>query len=218
MCRVDDDFDWLVGAKVMRVVEPGAKVQCEDCCRILEAGETYEDLMEDDEHRSDDDRAMVLVASHGGSWYDPESRGFARWAQPSYDIVGPAATDNDDDAWDLFISTFEALGFSVDEERDPRVVLPEAWHTWCMQCRAANEWLVKVCDQSMVLAACHDISDHLDEYSLNELGLSFGRLAVLAKRKWRTHRGALVDVATIETLTARAVGDAERAAGLVEAA
>jgi hypothetical protein len=214
MCRVDDDYSWLVGAKRIETVTPDVKRQCEDCYRVLGIGETFEEIFEDEEGREDDDRPYVLVASHTAGTWDKFAFTSELWAQKTYNIVGPCVDDAE--AADLFEATFDALGFYVEKEKDPRIEVPEIAHVWCLQCRAANEWLVKVCDQSTVLAACHDLADHLGEYSLPELGIDFGRVVVLANHKWRTHQGRLVDVAMVEALTARAIAHAE-AAGMVVA-
>jgi hypothetical protein len=214
MCRVDDDCSWMVGGKTERVVPDGGRVQCEDCLRIIGAGETYEDFLEDEDGENDE-RDFVLVASHGGAGpWDQATRTAQHWAQPSYDVVGPCVDDVD--MSDLFEATFEALGFYVSEERDPRVIVPPVWHAWCLQCRAANEWLVRVCHQTTVIGVREDLNEHMGDYSLSELGISFGRLIVLLRHGWRTRGGTLIDVTTIEALTARAVADAERT-GLVHA-
>ncbi|MDH4147827.1 MAG: hypothetical protein OEY23_21935 [Acidimicrobiia bacterium] len=196
MCRVDEDWDWLVESENVAVaIEP---TTCEDCGRSIDAGEAYWDLVEVPAQVSDADLVLIATSPAVG-------------AQPHYQIIRPIGPDDAaDEAW---WDAMEALGFIMDEDYDPRSE-PEPGHrTWCAHCREANAWLEKVCHQHTYLVAAQDIIEHSYDYTAEQLGEDFVALAGLVKARWRPD-GQLADLDVVKAHTAAAIKHA-LAGGLI---
>lgn len=198
MCRWDDgDFEWYVETESKVLAE--TDTHCEDCGRTIAAGETMVRFTAT--RGEDDDRPyvwVVFVPNPPVKWWVPGQRWQCIIDEANFDTPAESAAA---------IAAFEALGFWVDEEHDPR--LPEDFepdHHCCVQCRAADYWLQKVCNQNVVLTAANDIIDHTGDYTADELGPDFMTLATLARQRWRTKDyGVLMSEDVISGLAQRAV-------------
>lgn len=198
MCRWDDgDYEWYVETESKVLAD--ADTHCEDCGRMIAAGER---MVRFTATRVEDDERpfvwVVFVPDPLVKWWVPGQRWHCIIDEANFDA--PAESD-------AAIAAFEALGFRVDEEPDPRMPANfEPDHYCCVQCRAANYWLEKVCDQSVVLVASGDIIDHTGDYTPAELGPDFMTLAALAKQRWVTKDyGVLMSEDVISGLARRAV-------------
>jgi len=174
MCRVNDDFDWIVEATNPEAVSETDE-HCEDCGRKIPVGEphTVFTAMVDEVER--EQSPLVFVAQHPkpGQTYFDESRPFIRLP----DFYEDPLTDN----------AFEALGFITDEVSEYDLVPHEPqYHISCNHCRAANIWLEKVCDQTTVLITVEDLASHWDDYTPEQLGASFRILYNLSRQQWRS--------------------------------
>jgi hypothetical protein len=195
MCRYDDDFDWYVDSEhhERNTVERN----CEDCGRKIGLDEDVIRFtaMPNEE---DDERPLVLVVP-----VPP-----AKYCEPGEPYLALLEEGQDDQ---VTVERWEALGFTWDEVRDPRLPPPESYPDAysCVQCRAADYWLREVCSQSTVLVAQQDLLEHEDLYEPAMLGPDFGTLATLARRRWRTKDfGRIIPEHVVERLARDAVAHA----------
>lgn len=196
MCRYDDDFEWYVGGEWGdRVADVDRR--CEDCGRVIPAGEVHTEILED---RSHDDEGLLFVA------FNPADAKFkyVRAGEPFIVI-----SEDDIDVW-------EALGFQVDEDNHSWYFPPDpVYHYCCNHCRAADLWLREVCDQHVVFVTSMDLHEHRHEYTDEQLGPDFVTLDTLCSQQWRSKlTGELIPVPVIGRL-ARDAAEYALAGGLV---
>lgn len=199
MCRYDDDFDWYVESENAEAVSD-VDLTCQDCSRVIPAGEQHTAFTATE---VDDLREYVFIA-HWPIPHGPDRRTWFFQGDPFVII------DEDD------IEVWEALGFSIDEvPRDELYPKEPEYHISCNHCRAANIWLVEVCDQHVVMVTSIDIPEHRYEYTDEQLGTDFVTMETLCRQQWRSKlTGQLIPVSVIERLALNAAEHAN-AGGLV---
>lgn len=188
MCRWDDgDYDWYVDSESTILAD--VDIYCEDCGRIVRAGERVVRFTASPP--MDDERPYVFIVP-----------------------VPPARYYGDGNPWlailpddEVIHDTFDALGFRIDEEHDPRMpVEQEPDHFSCVQCRAANYWLEQVCHQHHILVTVEDLIEHTHDYTSEQLGPDFMTLATLARQQWVTKGyGVLMSEQVVRRLARGAV-------------
>lgn len=199
MCRYDDgDYEWMVEATFHE--ECDEPTRCDDCGRLVQPGEMIVRYACTPGSEWDDERPYVFIVFEpldGRRYYVPGQRFIA--------VI------EDEDVEDQRLNAFEALGFSVEEERDPRIAaetVPD--HYSCVQCKAAERWLNEVCDQNVVLVTKYDLIDHLNDYDSETLGSDFVTLTTLARNGWRHPRfDRIVPERVVARLTDRAIKHAQ---------
>lgn len=199
MCSYDDgDYEWVVDGTFREAcIVP---VHCEDCGRLVEPDEMIVRYTCVPWSEWDDERPYVFIV-----FRPRDGRRYYLAGDPYVTVI-----DNED-ANDPRIDAFEALGFSVEEERDPRIAaetVPD--HYTCVQCKAAERWLTEVCDQHDVLVTKYDLIDHLNDYDAATLGSDFVTLTTLARTGWRHPRfDRIVPERVVARLTNRAIKHAQ---------
>lgn len=169
MCRYDDDYDWYVDAESLVTLDVDQR--CEDCGRMVPAGEEIVQFVASAAY--DDDANHVIVAQRK---IDDDHR----WYRPG----APHIVLPDDDE---ISDAFAALGFIIDEVNEHELNPPDPeYHYSCQQCRAANLWLQEICGQHTVLVTVIDLEEHWHEYTPTDLGPDFGTLYRLSRQRWRT--------------------------------
>lgn len=196
MCRYDDDFSWMVMSTDPAHVGD-ADVACEDCGRIIPAGEPHTFYVGDASGGEEDDRPHVYVyfphAPHEPPYDDEDCEGKV-W------VIVPE--DN--------LPEIEALGIECGEIRHPGLRNDNiSHHDQCAQCYEANHWLEKVCHQHNVLVTREDLREHADEYEPDTLGRHFLAMDRACGSGWKHRRGRPMSPAVVRRLARHAVRHAQ---------
>ena len=196
MCRYDDgDYEWYVDSTNPLAVSEKDE-RCEDCGRRIATGETHTVFTA---MPSESEGSYVFVAQ------------VRLEGQKYLDLRRPWTIVDDDRAEELE----DLPGVLLDEIHEHELNPPDATHhVSCNQCRAANRWLMDVCDQHVVMVTVLDLDEHWHEYTPEQLGPDFATLYKLSRQGWRTRDfGNLIPVHVIERLAGTAV-DYAIAAGI----
>lgn len=201
MCMIDDaDGDWH--AETQRTTVASAGVRCHECGRELPIGEPIDWVQGHNVHRLDPPvelPAGSALEPAGWDYRPPSLRDIAEWAW----------ADWANDRWGEIQA--ERIGGRLDDDSFDVLVPDGKPFAICSQCIAARRWLTVVCNGWLYGGVHEDLEQHMDE------DYACGALNALCRHmsnQW-THRKtrAVVPVANVERLVARALAHAEAIGG-----
>lgn len=201
MCMIDDaNDDWRAETQTTTVASVG--VRCYECNRELPIGEPIDWVQGHNVHRLD-----FPVEYPSGSALEPAGW---QYRPPSvHDVAEWAWTDWANEQWGHIQAA--RLGGHLGDDCDDVLVPDGKPFAICGHCRIARRWLDVVCDGWLYGGVQEDLEQHLDEdYACGALNA----LCRHIRNGWTNRRtGAVVPVANVERLVARALAHAQAIGG-----